>query len=138
MPLSACNCKCRFFAIICKHSCSFDSPSPANAAADWMHHHLQMRMQVLGIQVLLLQMCRHRLEMQLLWMHNCLQRQTLFRVLQLVCICHHHLRMQLLGIHYLKLVWISRKFRTARLWEDAKCRGAQDGQKFVITEYTSL
>ncbi len=33
MPLSVCNCKCRFFAITCKHSCCFDSPSPANAAA---------------------------------------------------------------------------------------------------------
>jgi hypothetical protein len=49
------------------------------------------------------------------------------------------LSMQLLGIcHHLKLVWISWKFRTAKLWEDAKCRGAQDGQKCVITEYTSL
>ncbi len=33
MPLSACNCKCRFFAITCKHNCCFDSPSPANANA---------------------------------------------------------------------------------------------------------
>ncbi len=33
MPISACNCKCRFFAITCKHSCCFDSPSPTNAAA---------------------------------------------------------------------------------------------------------
>jgi hypothetical protein len=75
--------------------------------------HLQLQMQVL---------CHHLQTQMLLWIHHHLQMQ-----MQLLGICHH-----------LKLVWISWKFRTAKLWEDAKCWGAQDGQKFIITEYTPL